>query len=31
MPIPETLQECVAVMTMHKDYIAGNPCAAARV
>jgi tryptophan halogenase len=29
--IETVLKKCVAVMPLHKDYIAGNPCAAARV
>jgi tryptophan halogenase len=29
--IETVIKKCVAVMPLHKDYIAGNPCAAARV
>jgi len=29
--IETVIKKCVAVMHLHKDYIAGNPCAAARV
>ncbi|MGH8264139.1 MAG: tryptophan halogenase family protein, partial [Steroidobacteraceae bacterium] len=29
--IETVIKKCVAVMPLHKDYIAGNPCSAARV